>query len=122
MKETFIAITIAVVSSYLTNYIQHHFSEQSERRKEALNLLNEYYAQIFTCYTNFLETHSPTVKGKLLASIEKARIVAPDSTEKLLNDFEIKVLKNNPDSELAPYISNLRKAFREDIQQILKRQ
>ena len=122
MTDIYVALTVAVITSFLTNYIQHHFYEKSEKRKEALNLLNEYYAQLFTHYTIYLETHSAAAKGKLLASIEKARIVAPNPTEKLLNDFETKVLKNHPDNELAPIVSALRKIFREDIQHILKNQ
>ena len=120
MTDIYVALTVAVITSFLTNYIQHHFYEKSEKRKEALNLLNEYYAQLFTHYTIYLETHSAAAKGKLLASIEKARIVAPTTTESLLNDLEQKVLKSYPDTALAPIISELRKSFREDIQEALR--
>ena len=121
MTDIYIALTVAVITSFLTNYIQHHFYEKSEKRKEALNLLNEYYAQLFAHYTDYLETHSVTAKGKLIASIEKARIVAPVATETLLNELEQKVLKSSPDKDLAPIISDLRKAFRADTQLLLKR-
>ena len=119
MKEIFIGVIVGFISSFLTIYSQHCFSEKAAKRKEALNLLNEYYAAVFASYIVFLENKSMHNQAALVASIEKARIVAPEETEKLLEKFERKVLRHNSNSEFVDLVVSLRKAFRTDIQEAI---
>lgn len=95
-----------------------HFTQKISDRETWIRMLAEFYAEVLTNYGIFAaDVRNEDKRSRLIASIEKARLVCPEETETRLIALRSAVLKSR-ESEYAALIHRFRVSASRDVDRL----
>ena len=89
-------------------------------RQERCRLLVQAYSDFFTAYMNWVIESNSRNSGVLLAALQRARMLCSENTDKLFVDFTTALREQNR-SEQGRVLTELRKACRQEIDDVMDR-
>ena len=114
-KSDFLVAVITSISSIVAIFVSASIARRAERENYKRQFLSDAYSNLFTRYTQWLDTQNRKDKGALIAALEHARLLSSAKTEALLEDFETAVRHNADISILGDKLEPLRSAMHSEL-------